>query len=312
LLTNLSKGLQDCNGFYPYGEQDPGICTSTNTTPHKFTGYERDAESGLDNAQARYYGSSLGRFTSPDPRGGHTFDPQTLNKYSYVRNNPLGFTDPTGLDFYLQCAPDGADTNTDTCQPVQVGKQKVWVQGTTDDNNNFTPTIVTSASLQDPNSGNMATVNQNGVQITTQNGTSQGVFITGTPAANNVQGSGTLQGFTFDINGNCSQTCLASGSWSYNGSLNAARSLFDQRGAFTIPFEDAIAGFGGGAHPFSTQHRFGGPACSFLSCPDSPHLSVPYDPNGTLEPKNSVPATGGFHVDAHGDWFGHYKDVTAQ
>jgi hypothetical protein len=41
------------------------------------------------------------------------------------------------------------------------------------------------------------------------------------------------------------------------------------------------------------------PVAHFWGCPNSPHLSVPYDPNGTLEPRNNVPATGGFHVDAH-------------
>jgi RHS repeat-associated protein len=68
---------------------------------YKFTGKERDAESELDNFGARYNACSLGRFMSPDPMGGHYGDPQTLNRYAYVRNNPLRFTDPTGLDFYL-------------------------------------------------------------------------------------------------------------------------------------------------------------------------------------------------------------------
>jgi hypothetical protein len=39
----------------------------------------------------------MGRFTSPDPLGGSLADPQSLNRYVYVRNNPLGFTDPTGM-----------------------------------------------------------------------------------------------------------------------------------------------------------------------------------------------------------------------
>ncbi len=56
--------------------------------PTKFTGKERDSESGLDNFTARYFGSTIGRFMSPDPMGGHPEDPQTLNKYAYVRNNP--------------------------------------------------------------------------------------------------------------------------------------------------------------------------------------------------------------------------------
>jgi RHS repeat-associated protein len=70
---------------------------------YKFTGKERDSESGLDNFGARYDASSMGRFMSPDLMGGHQEDPQTLNKYVYVRNNPVNLTDPTGLDFNLQC-----------------------------------------------------------------------------------------------------------------------------------------------------------------------------------------------------------------
>jgi RHS repeat-associated protein len=54
-----------------------------------FTGYERDAESGLYNAQARYNYSALGRFMSPDPSGitfVHPTNPQSWNMYTYVMN----------------------------------------------------------------------------------------------------------------------------------------------------------------------------------------------------------------------------------
>jgi RHS repeat-associated protein len=68
---------------------------------YKFTGKERDAESGLDYFGARYYGSSMGRFTSPDPKGisiRHLLNPQKFNKYAYVLNNPLNMVDPNGLE----------------------------------------------------------------------------------------------------------------------------------------------------------------------------------------------------------------------
>ena len=67
---------------------------------YKFTGKERDSESGLDNFGARYNASTLGRFMSPDPKqiGAHLFDPQTLNRYAYTRNNPLAYIDPDGKD----------------------------------------------------------------------------------------------------------------------------------------------------------------------------------------------------------------------
>ena len=65
----------------------------------QYTGYERDDESGLDYAQARYYNSNHGRFTSVDPltASANVKDPQTFNRYSYVLNSPYKFTDPLGL-----------------------------------------------------------------------------------------------------------------------------------------------------------------------------------------------------------------------
>jgi RHS repeat-associated protein len=67
----------------------------------KFTGKERDSESGLDYFGARYYGSALGRFTSPDPKQFSTrtiADPQKWNKYAYTINNPLRYFDPDGFE----------------------------------------------------------------------------------------------------------------------------------------------------------------------------------------------------------------------
>ncbi len=65
----------------------------------KYTGKERDSESGLDYFGARYYGSALGRFTSPDRdwiTGTRLLDPQGLNLYSYTRNRPLIAIDDDG------------------------------------------------------------------------------------------------------------------------------------------------------------------------------------------------------------------------
>src|SRR5690242_8311175 len=112
LLTNYpTPTVAECDAYYPFGEQVS--CGGTSTTTHKFTGYERDTESGLDNAQARYNSSSLGRFMSPDPIGNFIADatnPQTWNLYTYVNNSPLTMTDPTGLDSITPgpdpCPPD--------------------------------------------------------------------------------------------------------------------------------------------------------------------------------------------------------------
>lgn len=66
---------------------------------YKFTGKERDSETGLDYFGARYNASNMGRFISPDPGniGVNPLYPQSWNAYSYSLNNPLSLTDPTGL-----------------------------------------------------------------------------------------------------------------------------------------------------------------------------------------------------------------------
>jgi RHS repeat-associated protein len=71
------------------------------STPSRYTGKEHDAESGLDYFGARHYSSTIGRFLSPDPSGlayADMTDPQSLNLYAYVRNHPLSFIDPNGLE----------------------------------------------------------------------------------------------------------------------------------------------------------------------------------------------------------------------
>jgi RHS repeat-associated protein len=81
------------------------ICATRKVSLYQFlfTGKERDSESGNDYFGARYYGSSMGRFMSPDWSAkeepvpyAKLDDPQSLNLYSYVRNNPLARTDPDG------------------------------------------------------------------------------------------------------------------------------------------------------------------------------------------------------------------------
>jgi RHS repeat-associated protein len=86
--------------FLPFGQEWNAQAT---TNHYKFTGKERDSETGLDYFGARYYGSSMGRWMSPDWAAKATAvpyadfgDPQTLNLYGYVRNNPLSKNDPDG------------------------------------------------------------------------------------------------------------------------------------------------------------------------------------------------------------------------
>ena len=85
----------------PFGEEVPLDVASSPLVRQHFTSYERDAESGLDFAQARYYAPPRGRFLSVDPQSAsaRAADPQSWNRYTYVGNRPTVFVDPSGASW---------------------------------------------------------------------------------------------------------------------------------------------------------------------------------------------------------------------
>jgi RHS repeat-associated protein len=106
-ITNAGGTILDNSDFYPFGVERPITLSSGNT--YKFTGKERDSETSNDYFGARYYSNGLGRWLSPDwseePEPvpyANLANPQTLNLYSMVRDNPESFADLDGHD------PDGA------------------------------------------------------------------------------------------------------------------------------------------------------------------------------------------------------------
>jgi RHS repeat-associated protein len=110
ILTDANGNVISRRDFHPFGEEiitaqrTQGSGYTADSVRQKFTGYERDIESDLDYAQARYYNSKHGRFTSVDPiimKLDRMADPQRINLYSYVRNTPLMFIDPKGTDLVL-------------------------------------------------------------------------------------------------------------------------------------------------------------------------------------------------------------------
>lgn len=66
LATGINLGDSD---FYPFGGQRPAV-TFTSGNNYKFTSKERDAKTGLDCLEARYFSGAPGRFTSVDPEEG--------------------------------------------------------------------------------------------------------------------------------------------------------------------------------------------------------------------------------------------------
>ena len=91
-----SRTMYSDTAYAPFGE----AYAQAGTTDLSFTGMNQDTVANLYDFPAREYGIQ-GRWPSPDPAGVssmHLADPQTLNRYAYVRNSPLRIVDPVGLD----------------------------------------------------------------------------------------------------------------------------------------------------------------------------------------------------------------------
>jgi RHS repeat-associated protein len=95
VTTDTSGNIVNQRGHYPFGET---WYESGTAEKWKFTTYERDSETLNDYAVFRSYINRFGRFSSPDPLAGSISDPQSLNRYAYVFNDPANLSDPLGLE----------------------------------------------------------------------------------------------------------------------------------------------------------------------------------------------------------------------
>jgi len=95
IITDPAGAIKRGMDFQPFGFEvvHNGLITDN----YKFTGLERDTETGNDHTLFRQYAFNLGRWYSPDPLAGSILNPQSLNRYAYVLNNPTNFIDPLGL-----------------------------------------------------------------------------------------------------------------------------------------------------------------------------------------------------------------------
>jgi RHS repeat-associated protein len=123
IITDKFGQVVSRRDFMPFGEElyaDGTNRTAANkystsgqdAVRQRFTGYQKDMETGLDFAEARYYNNQHGRFTAVDPllASGKSANPQTFNRYVYVLNNPLILTDPTGLQAGTDADPIRVNT----------------------------------------------------------------------------------------------------------------------------------------------------------------------------------------------------------
>ncbi|HRI05068.1 MAG TPA: RHS repeat-associated core domain-containing protein [Pyrinomonadaceae bacterium] len=116
IITDQNAQITSRRDFMPFGEEIvPNVGGRTSGLQYgstddevrqKFTGYQKDAETSLDFAEARMYENRFGRFTAVDPltASGKSANPQSFNRYIYVGNSPLVMTDPSGMigDYYTR------------------------------------------------------------------------------------------------------------------------------------------------------------------------------------------------------------------
>ncbi len=103
VVLDNSGNVYSRRTYYPYGEWRT---TQGNTLPtdYLFTGQRYDGADLMDYG-ARQYEMVHGQFLQPDSIVPNVMDPQSLNRYAYVRNNPVNLIDPTG---HADCAPEDA------------------------------------------------------------------------------------------------------------------------------------------------------------------------------------------------------------
>ena len=105
VITNSSGKIVESTSYSPFGE----IISGGNLTRYDYTGQEFDTVVGDYDFDKRRYDSSKGQFTSPDPKIQNIFEPKSLNRYSYVANNPFKYIDPDGKNYVALLDPKGAN-----------------------------------------------------------------------------------------------------------------------------------------------------------------------------------------------------------
>jgi RHS repeat-associated protein len=142
--TDANGQVTARHDYLPFGEEIIGLGNRTTQQGYsvpdgvrqQFTGQQRDNESGLDYFGARYYDSTLGRFTSSDPlgfwmlekkkRSEFSTNPQRWNKYVYVLNNPFRYTDPNGLAEVPIWDKLSKELQNDLAKRLGKDAQKTW------------------------------------------------------------------------------------------------------------------------------------------------------------------------------------------
>ncbi len=131
MIADDSGAVVFSTTYDPYGGIEKAW-VSTYDPALKFSGKERDAESGMDYFGARYYAGRLYRFTTLDPiikKEQAQGNPQLWNLYSYCRNNPITYLDPDGS---IETSVENIPTSYNKWQLYSF--TRMWVTGSIEEN----------------------------------------------------------------------------------------------------------------------------------------------------------------------------------
>jgi RHS repeat-associated protein len=161
--TDVAGALCETLSSQPFGDSlATGTSTnvsSCNPTPNFLTGKQRDTESNLDDFGARYFSSQWGRWMSPDwaatPQAvphANLANPQSLNLYAYVNNDPVGGEDPDGHAVYFDEGVEGAPTSGE----VNTAQQEAAQESTTPASTTSSSTAGTGQLPQQTNNNSVS------------------------------------------------------------------------------------------------------------------------------------------------------------
>jgi RHS repeat-associated protein len=113
MQTDGTGNVTDERYTLPFGDGATGVSGGRDDTDDGFTGLWDGGTGATNHAQFREYSNQAGSWLQPDPYyGSYDFtNPQSMNRYAYVLNNPLGYIDPLGLDTYTCITLNVEDTN---------------------------------------------------------------------------------------------------------------------------------------------------------------------------------------------------------
>jgi RHS repeat-associated protein len=242
IVTDCCGNILNESDYYPYGGEI--VISDSDSNHYKFTGKERDSESGLDNFDFRYYASTMGRFMKPDDPlvFWDQSNPQSLNLYEYALNNPTSNTDDDGHSVTI------CDTNGH-CNTVDDDAYAADQQA---DKNNIAPSL---SNLANSSTGTGAITNSSGdvvgtVQWTPDNPGIQTLGLAGQMAAPGVNFAAQglrMFGYAFAAPVMVAAECLAGAPSCTKG--NVAMAMLPEVGALregTLLLKEGAA-FGKGA-----------------------------------------------------------------